>query len=75
MLAILVSVALTFLVGRIVILEVRCGRRSSALLAQTNQQIASLTKRAVDTYRDKYGKDPTGPYPVIDLGKTASKKP
>lgn len=78
MLVWIITAVVVLVVARIVYLEVICGRRSRAFLAETNVQIASVTQLAKDRYRAKFGRDPTMPHgvPVVsEMPKAASKKP
>lgn len=70
----LVTISLAIVVVRIVWIEVKCGRKTKTALASTNEQIEAIKQSAVQTYRAKFGKDPTAPYPITDLPKTATKR-
>lgn len=53
----------------IVIAEIRCGRRTKIFHQVIDPQIDALKSSVTAKYREKYGKDPTAPYPLIDLKK------
>ena len=68
------TVALALIVIRIVWVEVKFGRRSNTALASTNEQIESIKRNVTEKYREKYGKDPTSQFPLVDVPKTAAKR-
>lgn len=63
---------LALVVARIVWIEVKCGRKFKGTLVSTNEQIESIKQHVTETYRAKYGREPTGPYETVDISKTAS---
>lgn len=69
-----VTLALAVVVARIVWVEVKCGRKFKDSLATTNEQIESIKRNATETYRAKFGRDPTGTYPTIDMPNIAGVK-
>ncbi len=75
MMAWIVTGVLALIVVRIVWLEILGGRRRSEKLARTNEEIATITRNATESYRAKFGKDPTGTFNVVEMPKVASKKP
>ena len=76
MLAWIVTTATVLVVGWIVYLEIRCGRRNTAFLDKTDQEIASVKQLATDRYRAKFGRDPTDTFKAVDMPKiAATKKP
>ena len=70
----LVTVLLAAVVARIVWIEVKFGRKSNIALASTNEQIEAIKLNVTESYRSKFGKDPTAQFPIIDLPKTATKQ-
>ena len=70
----IVTGVLALAVLRIVWVEVKCGRKFKVNLATTNEQIESIKRNATETYRTKFGKDPTGTFPTVDMPNVASMK-
>lgn len=68
------TIVLAAVVVHIVWLEVICGRRSKVALAATNEQIDSIMRSATARYQVKYGRDPTGVFPIVDEPKAAGKR-
>ncbi len=46
--------------------EIRCGRRTKTSHVETNRQIDDLAKTTFTRYREKFGRDPTGSFPLQD---------
>ena len=68
---------LALAIARIIWIEVKCGRRFKGTLAATNAQIETIKRSATESYRAKYGRDPTGTFEIVDLpqpAQAASKK-
>ena len=67
---------LALAVLRIVWVEVKCGRKFKGNLASTNEQIESIKRSVTETYRAKFGRDPTGAFPLTDVEapRAAAKK-
>lgn len=42
------------------------GRRSDDFFAHTGAEIDQLRERAIDKYRAKFGKDPTGSFTLVE---------
>lgn len=74
MLVWIITAAVVLVVGRIVYLEVRCGRRNTMFLDKTDAQIASFKEQATERYRAKFGRDPTDTFKTVDLPKIAATK-
>lgn len=70
----IVTGILALAVLRIVWVEVKCGRKFKGNLASTNEQIESIKRNVTETYRAKYGKDPTGAFPTVDMQNVAGIK-
>ena len=70
----IVTIALALAVARIVWVEVKCGRKFKVNLASTNEQIEAIKRSATETYRAKFGKDPTGTFPTVDMPNVAGMK-
>jgi hypothetical protein len=64
-----ITAVLALIVLRIVYLEVVCGRRSKAFLKKTNEEIRELHTNATASYRAKFGRDPTGPFVLVEDDK------
>lgn len=62
----LITIVLTLFIGRIIYVEVLCGRRSKAFLKKTTEEIQKIHAQATASYRAKFGRDPTGTFPLID---------
>jgi len=56
---------LAFVVGVIVWAEIRCGRRNKIFQAMIDPEIDTLKTNAISKYRERFGKDPTGPYLIV----------
>jgi hypothetical protein len=65
---------LALMVARIVWIEVRHGRKVKSDLTSTNEQIESIKRNVTETYRAKFGKDPTGTFPTVDMPNIAGAK-
>ena len=65
---------LALAVIRIVWVEVKCGRKFKGALASTNEQIESIKRNATEAYRAKFGRDPTGTFETVDMGKASAKR-
>lgn len=46
--------------------EIKCGRRSHVSRKETDRQINALARTTFDRYREKFGRDPTGSFPLQD---------
>lgn len=67
------TITLALVVARIVWVEVKCGRKSKTALASTNEQIESIKRNVTEKYREKYGKDPTAQFPLVDAPKVSKR--
>lgn len=65
----IMTAVLAAVVGYIVRLEIKCGRRNDERLERTSAEIATITQRATLTYRAKFGEDP--PISLRAAGKKA----
>ncbi len=65
---------LALAVVRIVWVEVKCGRKFKGNLNSTNEQIESIKKSVTETYRAKYGRDPTGTFETVDMPGRVAKR-
>lgn len=73
----IITTLLAVLIGWIIFVEVKCGRRSMDFLAKTNEEINALGRNATIAYRAKFGRDPTVPFIRThenDTGKVSSKR-
>lgn len=71
----IITIVLAVLIGWIIFVEVKYGRRSKEFLAKTNEEINALGRTATMAYRAKFGRDPTVPFIRIDekdSGKVSS---
>lgn len=62
----IITGVLVLFLARIVYLEVICGRKSKEFLRNANEQIHDLRRRATESYRAKFGRDPTAPFIKLD---------
>lgn len=67
------TVFLALMVARIIYLEVRDGRRSRVAQEITRVQIDTLKNKAIVRYQTKFGRDPTGVFPLVDAPERISK--
>lgn len=72
----IITIVLALLISRIVVIEIRCGRKSKAFMTQANAEIATLQRSAVMAYKQKFGREPTAPFALIDdtVDKVSSKR-
>lgn len=68
------TIALALVVARIVWVEVKYGRKSTSALTTTNEQIETIKRNVTERYREKFGKDPTAQFPLVDVSKTVAKR-
>lgn len=60
---------LALIIVMIIYAEVRHGRRTKHFLAEISPEIKALNDSVMRKYREKYGKDPTMPFHIVDAGK------
>lgn len=70
MIAWVVTGILALLVMRIVWIEVKCGRRTHDALSKTDAEINIIKQSATESYRAKFGKDPTGVFHTVSSHAT-----
>jgi hypothetical protein len=73
----IITAVLAALIGWIIFVEVKYGRRSKEFLAKTNEEINALGRTATIAYRAKFGRDPPAPFIRVDEkddGKVSSKE-
>jgi len=50
--------------------EIRCGRRNKVFHAQLDPEVDALKNSVLTKYRERFGKDPTEQFPVVDAPKS-----
>jgi hypothetical protein len=71
----IITAVLGLFIARIVWIEVRFGRVTKTKLMATNAQIEDIKQNVTRRYREKFGKDPTNQYPLVEAPKVATKRP
>lgn len=66
----IITGVLAFVVGLIVLTEIRCGRRNKIFQAKIDPAINDLKDSVLMKYREKFGRDPTEQFPIINESKT-----
>lgn len=69
----LITGVLALIVGLIVWTEIRCARRNKVFHAQFDPEVDALKKSVLTKYRERFGKDPTEQFPVVDAPKSYRK--
>lgn len=60
------TAALVIVLVAIVRTEIRCGRRTKTSHDETNRRIDDLARSTFTRYQEKFGRDPTGSFPLQD---------
>lgn len=63
----IITAVLAGIIVLIIRAELRCGRRTKTFFATVVPEIDELNKHAMAKYREVYGRDPTGAYPIIEV--------
>jgi uncharacterized membrane-anchored protein YhcB (DUF1043 family) len=58
---------LALIVGLIVWVEMRCGRRNKVFHQKLDPQVDALKNSVLTKYRERFGKDPTSEFPLVDV--------
>jgi hypothetical protein len=58
---------LALIVALIVGVEMRCGRRNKIFHARLDPEVDALKNSVVMKYRERFGKDPTAEFPLMDM--------
>jgi hypothetical protein len=66
----LITGVLALIVGLIVWTEMRCARRNRAFHAHFDPEVDALKDSVMTKYRERFGKDPTAQFPVVEAPKT-----
>lgn len=67
----IITGVLALVVGLIVWTETRCARRNKVFHAQFDPEVDALKNSVLMKYRERFGKDPTAEFPLINDANTS----
>jgi hypothetical protein len=73
----IVTGVLALVVGLVIWTEIRCGRRNKVFHQRLDPEVDALKNSVVTKYRERFGKDPTAEFPLVEAHnghRTTAKK-